>query len=57
MHVHVYCERGEAKFWLEPAIELAHNSGLTARQIRLVNALIEEHENEIRNAWQTHFGR
>jgi hypothetical protein len=57
MHIHVYCERGEAKFWLEPKIELAHNSGLTAQQIRAVNTLIEEHDDEIRNAWQKHFGR
>ncbi len=57
MHVHVFCERGEAKFWLEPAIELAQNSGLNARQVRLANTLIEEHENEIRNARQSHFGR
>jgi hypothetical protein len=57
MHVHVYCERGEAKFWLEPAIELAQNSGLSARQVRVVTMLIEEHKDEIRRAWQTHFGR
>ncbi len=57
MHVHVYCERGEAKFWLEPTIELAHNSGLTDRQIRAARTLIEEHDDEIRNAWHTHFGR
>lgn len=57
MHVHVYCDRGEAKFWLEPTIELAHNAGLTATQIRAANRLIEEHEDEIRDAWQTHFGR
>ncbi len=55
MHVHVYCERGEAKFWLEPKIELAKNSGMTARQIRVSKTLIEEHDDEIRNAWQTHF--
>ena len=23
LHVHVYCAEGEAKFWLEPQIELA----------------------------------
>ena len=28
MHVHVQAPEGEAKFWLEPAIELAHNYGL-----------------------------
>jgi hypothetical protein len=57
MHVHVYCERGEAKFWLEPTIELAQNSGMAARQIRAAKTLIEEHDDEIRNAWQKHFER
>ena len=52
----LHCERGEAKFWLEPAIELAQNSGVAARQIRLANTLIEEHDDETRNAWQKHFG-
>lgn len=56
MHVHVYCERGEAKFWLEPKIERAQNFGMAARQIRIAKTLIEEHYDEIRNAWQTHFG-
>ena len=55
MHVHVYCERGEAKFWLEPKIELAQNYGLTARQVRAVQSLIEEHYDEIRSAWEKHF--
>lgn len=27
MHVHVFCERGEAKFWLSPNIDLARNFG------------------------------
>jgi len=30
MHVHVQCAEGEAKYWLEPAIELAQNYGLTS---------------------------
>ena len=34
MHVHVHCADGEAKFWLEPLIELAQNYGLNDRQIR-----------------------
>jgi hypothetical protein len=56
MHIHVYSERGEAKFWLDPSVELAKNSGMTPRQIRAAKTLIEEHEDEIRSAWQTHFG-
>lgn len=56
MHVHVYCERGEAKFWLDPKVELAQNFGLVARQIRVAKNLIEEHDDEIRNSWKKHFG-
>ena len=32
-HVHVYCADGEAKFWLEPIIELADNYGFEAQAI------------------------
>ena len=56
-HVHVHCADGEAKFWLEPAIELAQNFGLNERQIRAAQTLIETHKDEIGNAWSRHFGR
>ena len=55
MHVHVHGPRGEAKFWLEPTISLAVNSGLSTQQINVVLRVIQEHENEIRKAWKTHF--
>ncbi|MBI1849439.1 MAG: DUF4160 domain-containing protein [Planctomycetes bacterium] len=55
MHVHVHHSDGEAKFWLEPGIELAKNYGLSSRRITAARRLIEEHEDEIRSAWQTHF--
>jgi hypothetical protein len=57
MHVHVHCADGEAKFWLEPLIELAQNYGLNDRQIRAAEALIRKHEHDIRAAWREHFGR
>ncbi|MEQ1881871.1 MAG: nucleotidyltransferase domain-containing protein [Burkholderiales bacterium] len=42
---------------IEPAIEIAQNYGLSDRDLRVVKALIEEHEHGIRSAWQQHFGR
>ena len=56
MHVHVTYEKHEAKFWLEPNIELAHNHGLKPKQIRRARRLIEEHQDEIKARWQRHFG-
>jgi len=57
MHVHVGCPDGEAKFWLEPQLELARNHRLSRTQIRDVEAIIEEHEDEFKAAWRAHFPR
>ncbi len=57
LHVHVHHAEGEAKFWLEPAIELAQNYGLNDRQLRSAETLIRRHEHDIRSAWHKHFGR
>lgn len=57
LHVHVHHPDGEAKFWLEPAIELAQNHGLSDRQVRAAEALVRKHEHDIRAAWRDHFGR
>ena len=56
MHVHVHCADGEAKFWIEPSIEVAHNAGMNQRQVRAAQTLVEVHADEIRRAWQQHFG-
>jgi hypothetical protein len=47
MHVPVHGENGEAKFWLEPQIELARNYGLSGPEIN---------RDDIRRAWNEHFG-
>jgi len=56
LDVHVYGSGGEAKFWIEPKIELAQNYGLMTRQLNTVLRFIMEHEDEIRAAWKEHFG-
>ncbi|REJ74843.1 MAG: DUF4160 domain-containing protein [Acidobacteria bacterium] len=55
MHVHVTSADGEAKYWLEPEIEVARSHGLRSRQLRKIEELIREHEQEIRDAWNEHF--
>ncbi len=55
-HVHVHCADGEAKYWLEPGIELARNHGLSVQQLARIKEIVEEHENELINAWNSHFG-
>lgn len=56
MHVHVASSKGEAKFWIEPKIELAVNHGIPAHQLGELKTIVENHEHDIRTAWQLHFG-
>lgn len=55
MHVHVTHTDGEAKFWLEPQIELAMNQGLSKKQINEALLLVQGHYEEIIHAWRSHF--
>jgi len=57
MHVHVQAQNGEAKFWLEPAVEVAQSIGLSPREINEARRIVQEHENDIRSAWYAHFPR
>ena len=47
MHVHVTQSDGEAKFWLEPAVEVALNQGRSPRQISDAFVLVQSHREEI----------
>ena len=57
LHIHVQSPDGEAKFWIEPNIELARNYRLSAQDLSRVLQLVVDHEQEIRDAWHHHFGR
>jgi len=57
LHVHVSCPDGEAKFWLEPVIALAdYTAGLSQKQLREMQRLVEENSRDIETAWKAHFG-
>ena len=55
IHVHVAHPDGEAKFWLEPKIELAMNQGLSKKQINEASLLVQDHYEEIIHAWRSYF--
>jgi hypothetical protein len=55
MHVHVERAGANAKFWIEPAVELAHNRGMSRRDLSTAQALAWEHVDEIRDFWKTYF--
>jgi Domain of unknown function (DUF4160) len=41
---------------LEPKVELFYNHGLKRKQLREIEALVDEHYQEIVDAWRGHFG-
>lgn len=57
MHVHVSSPDGEAKFWVTPTVSLATYEGIAPRELARLQRIVEEHGNEIREAWKTHFNR
>jgi len=54
-HVHVQHAEGEAKFWIEPHVELHANYGLKGKRLAEAERLVEEYVDEIRSAWARHF--
>lgn len=57
IHIHVTCEDGEAKFWLEPIVSLAVHHRLSPRKLKEILKIVEEHKNEIVKAWEKHFSQ
>ena len=55
MHVHVMGQGCEAKFWLEPEIELAVNQGMSVTLLKKAESLVWQRQEEIKNAWERHF--
>lgn len=55
MHVHDVSGDGEAKFWLEPEIELAKNHAYSRKQLKTIESLVETHHSEFVSARQQHF--
>lgn len=56
MHVHVVSASGEAKFCLEPHVELASNADYNRKQLKEVESIVEEHQHDFASVWQRHFG-
>lgn len=56
MHIHVESPDGEAKFWVEPVIALASETGMKTKELNEIQDYIKENKNEIISRWKKHFG-
>ncbi len=57
VHVHIATSEGVAKFWLEPIIALEQYHNMTTKELREIEIIVKEHENEFRSAWNKHFSQ
>ena len=55
-HVHVKRDRQEAKFWLEPFVELAETWGFASHELNRIRGLIEHYREILLESWHDHFG-
>ena len=55
-HIHIQSQNGEAKFWLEPQIELAKNYKFSKKELNEIGKIIEKHYDDFIKAWEVHFG-
>jgi hypothetical protein len=53
-HVHVEGNDGEAKYWLRP-VALVDAWGYSARELRVIQRIIEVHRDEFLRAWDEFF--
>ena len=53
-HIHVDRDDLSAKFWLNP-VQLARNFGFRAHELREIQSVVIEHEEEFSEAWNEFF--
>ncbi|MGQ0659345.1 DUF4160 domain-containing protein [Sphingosinicella sp.] len=54
-HIHVTKDGADAKFWLQPEVNVAYNRGFNARTLSLLSGVVEERREEIERAWDEFF--
>ncbi len=55
--IHVVKAEYEAKFWLEPNIELAENYGFNTKDLKKITQIIEQYGNEFKQQFAAHIGK
>ena len=56
-HIHVVKAECEAKFWLEPTIELADNYGFKNKELKKITELLEKYGEEFKRKFTEYIGK
>ncbi len=57
MHIHVLHGNSEAKYWLEPQIELAWNDGIAEERLSKIKKIIEKNADRFKEQYKQHVGK
>ena len=57
MHIHVVNGDNEAKYWLEPNIELANNFGFSQHELNNIQKIGEQYGNDFKELYRRHIGK
>lgn len=53
-HIHVRRNENVAKFWLDP-VRLERSGGFSRSELRVIQGMIREHQEELLEAWHDYF--
>lgn len=56
-HIHVIKAENEAKYWLEPQIELAENYGFSSKDLKKITNILEQYGDEFKYKFTEHIGK
>ena len=57
MRIHVLGDGHEAKFWLEPKVELAKNSGFSKHELNEIQKLVEKYGERFKEQYKQHISK
>ena len=57
IHIHAQTPDGTAKFWLEPIVALSDYYNLSSKELKEIEKIVEEKQNEFKSSWKKHFGQ
>ena len=57
MHIHVIHGGHEAKYWLEPEVELAKNTGIPEHKLSEIKRIVEKYAESFKQQFRQHVGK
>mgnify|MGYP004700883363 FL=1 len=57
IHIHIVKAENEAKYWLEPDIELVENFGFSSKELSFIEKILKENGDDFKIKFARHTGK